>query len=66
MLSEKVLFIKTHSNESEKAEEILKENKVDFYTFVQDSNRKPILIAPSGRSRYDGYEEILEYVVERF
>lgn len=62
MSLEKCIFVQTHSDESDKALDFLTKNKVNFITFVDCSYDKPVLISPSSRYPYEGYQEISTYI----
>ena len=63
MSLERVIFIKTHSSDSDKSEKLLKQENVNLKaTFILNSYDEPILVVSNLRVSYEGYEEISEYV----
>jgi hypothetical protein len=58
----RIIFVRDHSQECNEAEQLLRKYKVDFVTFVENSDDGiPCLIVPDSSCSYTGYSEISEY-----
>lgn len=56
------IFIRDFSEESEKAQQLLNDNKVDYVEMLSNSNdNEPTLIVRDSNFSYYGYDEISDY-----
>jgi hypothetical protein len=59
----KIIFFKSHHEDGDKAEKLLKEAKIDFVTILACNDvNVPTLIVPDSAYPYEGLNEIKEYV----